>query len=48
MFPRVLFLHVRLPPLGTQLGTQVLETQVLETQVSFFELKSLRLEILVC
>ena len=39
MFPHVLFLHVKLPPLGTQ---------VLETQVSFFELKSLRLEILVC
>ena len=36
MFPHVLFLHVRLPPLGTQ---------VLETRVSYFELKSLRLKM---
>ena len=38
MFPHVLFLHVKLPPLGTQ---------VLETRVSYFELKSLRLKMLV-
>ena len=38
MFPHVLFLHVRLPLLGTQ---------VLETRVSYFELKSLRLKMLV-
>ena len=38
MFPHVLFLHVKLPPLGTQ---------VLETRLSYFELKSLRLKMLV-